>query len=139
MHKKHTQELGHRNAHVVENRNAHVWLTNRLTESYSYRVSVHLQIWDIITKWITNWQKRLYRVAPCANSYQGYSKVNILNRIEPLRSVLRSCFVNIMVTIHVHTNSRSRSENVVLKINIHLVWLVFTPSLVTWTIEDNIL
>ena len=33
------------------------------------------------------------------------------NRIEPLRSALRSCFVNVMVTIHVHTCSRSRREN----------------------------
>ena len=40
------------------------------------------------------------------------------NRIEHLRSALRSCFVNVMVTIHVHTNSRSRC-----KINIYLVWL----------------
>ena len=28
------------------------------------------------------------------------------NRVEPLRSALRSCFVNVMVTIHFHTNSR---------------------------------
>ena len=52
-----------------------------------------------------------------------YSKVNTLNKIEPLRSSLCSCFVNVMVTIHVHTNSRSCSENG-LHISIYLPHLI---------------
>ena len=56
-------------------------------------------------------EETLFRVDLCSNSYQGYSKANILNSIEPLLSALRSCFVNVLVTIHVHTNSMSRGEN----------------------------
>ena len=41
----------------------------------------------------------------------GGGGIETHNRIEPLRSALRSCFVNVMVTIHVHTNSRSCSED----------------------------
>ena len=41
----------------------------------------------------------LYRVALCWNSYQGYFKDSILNRIGPFWSALPSCFVNVLVII----------------------------------------
>ena len=53
--------------------------------------------------------------------------VKILNRIEHFRSALHSCFVNDLVTIHVHTNARSHGVNGVHSItkNKYLPHLIF--------------